>query len=145
MSTPRYHLAAALGLALVLQVPVAAASDCAPAFEDGWARLPPVEMPVLGGFGTLRNPCGSELLVTGASSPDFEEVQVHETRLDDGMMRMREVESLAVPATGSATLEPGGLHLMLMRPVRALESGDEVKVVFTLADGGMVSATLEVR
>lgn len=145
MSRPRYHLAAALGLALVLQVPVAAASDCAPAFEDGWARLPPVEMPVLGGFGTLRNPCGSELLVTGASSPDFEEVQVHETRLDGGMMRMREVESLVIPAGESVALAPGGLHLMLMRPVRPLAAGEEVELSFEFADGTEVSTRLEVR
>ncbi|MCE7033221.1 copper chaperone PCu(A)C [Lysobacter sp. GX 14042] len=145
MSRPRYHLAAALGLALVLQVPVAAADDCAAGFQDGWARLPPVEMPVLGGFGTLHNPCDSEMVLTGASSPDFEDVQVHETRLDDGMMRMREVGSLAIPAGGSVALAPGALHLMLMRPVRALVAGDEVELGFEFADGTTVSARLEVR
>lgn len=145
MNRSRHLTAALLVLSLLPQAAFASDAQCSLRLDEGWARLPPMEMPVLGGFGILVNPCGTDASVTGASSPDFEEVQVHETRHEDGMMRMRQVESLAVPATGSATLEPGGLHLMLMRPVRALESGDEVKVVFTLADGGTVPATLEVR
>lgn len=145
MHTSRAPLAAALGLALLLTAPIAFANECAPRFDDGWARLPPIDMPVLGGFGTLHNPCTADTTVTAASSPDFEEVQVHETRHEDGMMRMREVETLAVPAGESAELAPGGLHLMLMRPLRSLEAGDRVEVTFTLDDGTTVDAGLEVR
>lgn len=143
---PYRHLPAALlALSLLPLAGTSAAEGCTPRVEDGWARLPPMDMPVLGGFGTLVNPCSADASVTAASSPDFDEVQVHETRLEDGMMRMRQVEALTIPAGGSTTLEPGGLHLMLMRPARAITAGEEVEVTFTLADGATVTATLEVR
>lgn len=145
MRIPGYHLTAALGLALVLHVPVVAAQDCAPRFDDGWARLPPIDMPVLGGFGVLHNACDSDAVVSSASSPDFESVEVHETRLDDGMMRMREVESLSVPAGESVELAPGGLHLMLMRPTRALSAGEHVELEFVMSDGTRFTTQLEVR
>ena len=145
MNRSRHLTAALLALSLLPQAALAADAECGLRLDEGWARLPPMEMPVLGGFGILVNPCQANAAVTGASSPDFEEVQVHETRHEGGMMRMRQVESLPVPAGGSATLEPGGLHLMLMRPLRSFEAGDEVEVTFDLADGGTATATLEVR
>lgn len=143
---PYRHLPAALlALSLLPVAGTAAAQSCALHVEDGWARLPPVDLPVLGGFGRLVNPCPADASVIAASSPDFEEVQVHETRLEGGMMRMRQVEALAVQAAGSAVLEPGGLHLMLMRPVRPVAAGDQVEVTFTLADGTTVTGVFEVR
>jgi len=145
MRLPRYHLTAALGLALVLHVPVAAAQDCTLRFDGGWARLPPIEMPVLGGFGVLHNPCDSDAVVSSASSPDFDSVEVHETRLVEGMMRMREVESLSVPAGEAVELAPGGLHLMLMGPARALSAGDRIELTFMMSDGTRATTQLEVR
>ena len=141
----RHLPAALLALSLLSPAGTAAAEGCTPRVEAGWARLPPLDMPVLGGFGTLVNPCSTDASVTAASSPDFDEVQVHETRLEDGMMRMRQVEALAVPAGGSTTLEPGGLHLMLMRPVRPIAAGEEVEVTFALADGSTGAGGFEVR
>ena len=145
MIRSRHLPAVLLALSLLPQAALAADAPCSLQLEDGWARLPPMEMPVLGGFGTLVNPCPADVSVTGASSPGFEEVQVHETRLEDGMMRMRHVESLVVPAGLSTKLEPGGLHLMLMRPTRAFAAGDEVELSFTLADGTESPAILRVR
>jgi copper(I)-binding protein len=53
----------------------------------------------------------------------------------DGVSRMREVESLTVPADGSIELAPGGYHLMLMMPAGPIAPGDSVTVTMTTADG----------
>ncbi|TWH09370.1 copper chaperone PCu(A)C [Pseudoxanthomonas taiwanensis] len=112
--------------------------------EDGWIRLSPVPQPrMLAGFGRIANHCGEAVAVVGARSPAFAEVSVHETTQVDGLSRMRELERL--PVHGEAVLQPGGLHLMLMQPGKALAEGERVPLVLLLADGREVPVELAVR
>lgn len=123
----------------------ACARDCAPALRDGWVRLLPVAMPMTAGFGHIDNSCSTPVTIVGASSPAFEDVSLHETRVVDGVSRMRAVPELVVPADGSMTLEPGGLHLMLMQPRAALQAGSTIEIEFELKGGGTLRGELVVR
>lgn len=125
----------------------AGASDqaCTPRIVDGWLRSPPMPMPMLAGFAKIENPCGEGISITGARSDAFGSVELHETTIVDGVSRMREVPELRIAANGDAELRPGGLHLMLMRPVAPLAVGDRARVEFTLADGRRIGADFEVR
>ena len=123
----------------------ACARECAPTVTDGWVRLPPMSMPMLAGFGRIGNNCESPVVVVGASSPAFEDVSLHETRIVDGISKMRAVPELRVAAGKAATLQPGGLHLMLMQPRTPLEAGNVVVVEFALEGGGVVRGEFEVR
>ena len=67
------------------------------------------------GYLILTNNNGEDIIITSVTSPQFGLVEIHETAIDDGISRMREIEELIVPANGSVTLERGGKHLMLMR------------------------------
>lgn len=127
--------------------PATAAADaaCAPRIVDGWLRSPPMPMPMLAGFARVVNPCASEIVVTGADSDAFASVELHETRVEDGVSRMRAVAAMPVPAAGETVLRPGGLHLMLMHPVAPLAEGDVAEVEFVLADGRRIRAAFEVR
>ena len=127
--------------------PPAAAGDgaCLPRVSGGWLRSPPMPMPMMAGFARIGNPCASAVAITGAESDAFERVELHETRVVDGVSRMRAVDRLEVDAAGEAVLRPGGLHLMLMRPVAPLAAGDTARVEFILADGRRIGATFEVR
>ena len=118
---------------------------CAPRVVEGWVRPPPMPMPMMAGFARIENPCDGAVAVTGASSAAFGSVELHETTVVDGVSRMREVAELPVAAGGEAVLRPGGLHLMLMRPVSPLAAGELVRIDFSLADGRSVGADFEVR
>ena len=135
---------AAILLAAMLALP-ACARECAPALRDGWVRLLPVDMPMTAGFGRIENRCPAPVTVVGASSPAFGDVSLHETRVVDGVSRMRAVPELVVPADGSVTLEPGGLHLMLMQPRTPLQAGSTIEIVFELKGGGTLRGELVVR
>lgn len=130
---------------LFAAAPFARAGDCAPVVESAWIRQPPTAMPMMAGFAEIRNPCGATVSIVGAGSPAFGAVELHETRRVDGVSRMRHVESLPVPANGKVALAPGGLHLMLMRPVAPVEAGQRIAVWFELADGRRLQAEFEVR
>ena len=80
-----------------------------------------------------------------ASSPSFASVELHETKLVDGVSRMRPVPELRLVPNGSAQLKPGGLHLMLMKPSAPLNPGSRVVLQFELAGGGKVLGEFEVR
>ena len=53
----------------------------------------------------LANNTNDDTRITRVSSPQFGSVQIHETTIEDGVARMRELEALIVPAGGSLTLE----------------------------------------
>lgn len=73
-------------------------------------------MKMSAGFFVLTNNTDEPVRITRVSSPQFAAVEIHETTIEDGIARMRELDALIVPARGSVTLERGGKHLMLMRP-----------------------------
>jgi copper(I)-binding protein len=123
----------------------AAARECAPAMKDGWVRLPPATMPMMAGFGRIANPCPTPVVIVSVSSPAFGEVSLHETRIVDGVSRMRELEQLRITPDGAATFKPGGMHLMLMQPRAPLKEGSKVVVVFKLQDGRELLSELVVR
>ena len=70
----------------------------------------------------LTNTSRQKITITKVTSPDFESAELHESILDDGIARMIALEELTILPKQTVLLEPGGLHLMLMRPVGAIES-----------------------
>lgn len=133
-----------LALCLLFVLP-ACARECTPQVRDGWIRLTPVKMPMMAGFGRIENRCPAPVTITGVRSPAFGDVSLHETRVVDGVSRMRALPELRIVPDGVAVLKPGGMHLMLMQPNAPLKEGSRVAVEFTLKDGGVLRGELEVR
>jgi copper(I)-binding protein len=125
--------------------PLFAAGDAGPAFQEGWLRSGPPTATVLAGYGRLHNPDARALVVTGARSPDFARVALHEMRMEQGVMKMRELPRVEVAPHGDFALEPGATHLMLFEPSHALKPGERVEIAFELEDGPAIEAELEVR
>ena len=121
----------------------AASAAAAPAclvLEQGWIRMPPAPRPMLAGFGRIANHCGQPQVVVAARSPRFGEVSLHQTRVVDGVSRMRELERLPIAAGGQALLQPGGL----LQPDSTLVEGERVPLVLVLEDGRELQAALVV-
>ncbi|MGE8249801.1 MAG: copper chaperone PCu(A)C, partial [Stenotrophomonas bentonitica] len=71
---------------------------------------------------------GDDRLLSAASSM-FAEVQIHAMRMDGEVMRMQALpDGLALPGGQTVALEPGGYHLMLLKPKRPLSAGQTVRV-----------------
>jgi copper(I)-binding protein len=130
---------------VLLAPTMVSARDCRPQIREGWVRMPPGRMPMMAGFGRIVNPCPMPAKIVSARSPSFGSIELHETRLVDGISRMRPVPELRLAPDGSAVLKPGGMHLMLMRPSAELKPGSRIVVEFVLADGASVFGEFEVR
>jgi copper(I)-binding protein len=62
-----------------------------------------------------------ELVAAGAEG--YDNIEIHNTTVTNGVASMRRVESVAVPAGGKIEFKPGGLHLMLIDAKKPLEHG----------------------
>ncbi len=92
-------------------------------------------------FMQLKN-TGTATRVIGASSTAAEAVELHTHQNDQGVMRMRQIEAIDLPANETITLAPGGLHIMLIGLPQALAAGSTVDLKLEFEDGD--SRTLEV-
>lgn len=137
------------GLLAVILLAVAGAAVCAPAApagvraEHAWIRWLPANLPAAG-YVVLVNDGDGDATLTGARSADYGMVMLHQSRLDESDSRMEPVASLTVPAHGSVALSPGGYHLMLMHPTRALKPGDTVAITLEFAGGGTLQVDFSV-
>lgn len=113
--------------------------------EDAWIRSAPPAAAMRAGYAILRNTGDAPLIIRGAASEAFGDVSLHATTIENGMARMRELGRIPLAAGESVTLEPGGKHLMLMRPVREVDTGARATIRFEIEDGSSVEAEFVVR
>lgn len=74
------------------------------------------------------------LRVTAVKSAVAETAEVHEMKMENGMMRMRAVPFLELPAGKTVKLEPGGYHIMLFDLRQSLVAGQKLKLELTFED-----------
>src|SRR3546814_20840726 len=102
-------------------------------------------MPMMAGFGRIENNCATPVTITGASSPAFDSAELHETRIVDGVNRMRHLPELRIAPGDAAVLKPGGQPLMLLRPHAPLKPRRKAVIVFELSAGGALPGGVKVR
>jgi copper(I)-binding protein len=83
-------------------------------------KRPVPGMQMSAGYLALKNESNEPITITRVSSPQFGSVQLHETRDEDGISRMVELDVLTIPPSSQVDLAPGGKHLMLMNPLEDL-------------------------
>ena len=99
-------------------------------FSDGWVRVSEYSDHVdgmTGAFATIENHTDHDVTLVGGSAEIANMVEVHEVIMMDGEMKMQAKDGgILIKAGESVTLEPGGLHVMLMGLKEAILEGDEV-------------------
>ncbi|HMO59400.1 MAG TPA: copper chaperone PCu(A)C [Roseiflexaceae bacterium] len=80
-----------------------------------------------------------------ADTPVAAAVELHAAIDDAGVMRMRPVEAIEIPAGGEVRLQPGGLHLMLIGLNQPLTAGTSFEIALTFEQAGRRVATVMVR
>jgi len=130
-------------LCLILaSVPIAAFGDDLE-IDDAWIRLPPPKTNAAA-YLTIENRLATAMVIVAATSGGAERVEIHRTVEEDGVTRMIPVPSLTIAPGETVAFEPGGLHLMLIRP-RALTVGEKVEIALTTDGGEPIRFDAEVR
>lgn len=113
--------------------------------QNAYARAVPPGQPNSGAFMTINNMGDSANAVVSASSPAAKVVELHTHTMDGGMMKMRKVEKIDLPAKGKTELKPGGLHIMLIGLKQQLKTGMKVELTLNFADGSSSTITAPVQ
>ena len=132
MSSPaRCSYFGAIALAWLLVV-AAHAADLVQVREP-WAKATVPGQKVGGVY--MQMVARENLRLTGVKSAVAETAEVHQMKMENGLMRMRAVPSLELPAGKTVTLEPGGYHIMLFDLRQSLVAGQKLKLELTVEDG----------
>jgi periplasmic copper chaperone A len=109
-----------------------------------WARATPPAVKNGSAFMTLSNSGATDKLlsVTGAVA---KEIQIHSMATEAGVMRMREVKSLDVPAGGKVELKSGGYHVMLLGLSDGLKDGMKFPLTLKFEKAGEVTVQVMVE
>jgi copper(I)-binding protein len=112
--------------------------------KEAWIRWLPANVPG-GGYMTLVNRGAAPRVLIGASSADYGEVSIHQTRSRNGMSEMTPVASVELKPLVPVRFAQGGYHLMLMQPKRSLKPGDRVLITLRFERGSSTEVPFEVR
>lgn len=104
---------------------------------DAFIRIPPPGAPMAAGYFHLKNPGAQTLILRSISSPAYASIEMHETTVENGVSKMRALESVSVAAGEELVFESGGRHLMLSGPTETLSGKTRISVTLQLesADG----------
>jgi uncharacterized protein YcnI/copper(I)-binding protein len=101
--------------------------------------------PTGGGYFTITNSGTQADRLVSASSSVAGAVSLHSMTMDGNVMQMRPVpDGIEIPAGGTVTLDPNGLHLMFEKVTAPFKAGDVVPVTLTFAKAGKVELALKV-
>lgn len=92
--------------------------------ENAWARATNPGQEVGAAYMTLTSAEDVSLISAGSNVSDS--VEIHSMSMQNGVMKMRMLDTLALTAGKPYKLEPGGFHLMLFDLKKPLNAGSEV-------------------
>jgi copper(I)-binding protein len=125
--------------------PMAHGDSAALVVHAAWARPTSPIATVGAAYMTITNHgMGTDNLL-GASSPVAAEVQLHNSTDDNGVMRMRQVDALEIAPHGTATMDPGGMHFMLMQLTAPLVAGSRFPLTLKFEQAGDVTVEVIVQ
>jgi len=108
--------------------------------KDAWVRAPAPGQKVAGAYMELASRTSMALIAV--ASPAAARVELHSTSMDGGVMKMRPVARIELPAGKAVKLAPGGLHIMLVDLKLPLKPGDKVPLTLTVQRAELASPSV---
>ncbi|HUP93272.1 MAG TPA: copper chaperone PCu(A)C [Burkholderiales bacterium] len=110
---------------------------------NAWARATVPGQNTGAAYVDLTSDRGAVLVAAG--SPLAARVELHSMTNDGGVMRMRQLPKVELPAGQTVRLEPNGVHLMLVELKQPLKPGDKLPLVLSVQSSGMSLTTLKIE
>lgn len=139
MTTTMQRWAAVAAALATLAGPALAATKV----ENAWARGTVQGQSSSGAFMQITSSDSGRLV--SVASPWASMAEVHEMKMDNGVMKMNAVPFVELPAGKTVELKPGGYHVMLMGLKQQLKGGELLPLVLTIEGAGGKKETLELK
>lgn len=138
----RAFAAAGLWLLLLSEIGLTASVEV----TDAWARATMPGQAVAGVYLHVKSMLKGRLV--GVKSSSAKTAEIHSMSQEGGVMKMRKLDFLDLPAGEAVALEPGGNHVMLFDIRKPLKVGERIKLTLVIEQGGKkfdVPVNAEVR
>lgn len=109
-----------------------------------WARETPPGASIGAGYLEITNAGPKADVLVSISSPVAARVEIHQTRVENGIARMMPLGRLAVPPGAKIVARPGGMHLMFIELKTPLKAGDRIPATLTFARAGTLKVEFHV-
>ena len=139
----RHDLAACLSVAVLAVYGLAAQAAEPVTISNAWARATMPGQPVGAAYLDLHSRVKASL--TKVESPLAQSVELHQMSMKNGVMEMRMLDQLPLPADKTVSLAPGGNHLMLFGLRKPLSKGESLPLTLTIQTADGKSIRLEVN
>jgi len=113
------------------------------AVSNAWARATPGTVTTGAAYVTITDN-GSPDRLTGFSTPVAGMAQLHDMKIVNGVMKMREVAGIPLQTGKPVTLAPGGYHVMLTRLKHQLKEGDTFPLTLTFEHAAPITVQVKV-
>lgn len=113
--------------------------------DDPQVRAVPPGSTTTAAFMALTNPGETDLTLVGGASPLAGSLELHHHALVEGVMQMRRVDEIPLPAGETVHLAPGGWHLMMFDLAETPDEGENVELTLTLDNGERLTLEAPVR
>jgi copper(I)-binding protein len=111
-----------------------------------WSRATPKGARVAGGYLTITNKGATPDRLVGGSLPVAGRFEIHEMRMNNGVMQMRALpQGLEIKPGQTVELKPGSFHLMFMDLKQPLEQGKPVKGTLSFEKAGTIEVEYTVE
>ncbi|QYJ79443.1 copper chaperone PCu(A)C [Shewanella acanthi] len=111
---------------------------------EGHVRAMPETVPNTAAYFTLENHSDKAVNLTGVSTSVAKSAMLHTIIEEQGMVKMRHVDALGIPAHGKLTLSPTGEHVMLLGLTAPLTLNQKVELQLQFDDGEHLTISLPV-
>ncbi|TLP45410.1 copper chaperone PCu(A)C [Cohaesibacter sp. CAU 1516] len=114
--------------------------------EDAWSRASIGINRPGAAYMTLRNKGSDPVTLVGLETPLAMMPDIHETKTDaNGVSSMAPTGAITIPPGASVSLEPGGLHVMLMRLQTKMVEGATFPLTLNFSDGGILTVNVPIH
>jgi periplasmic copper chaperone A len=114
------------------------------AVSSPWARATAPTARTGGAYMALSNSGSASDRLLAVSTPVAGRAELHTHLSTDGIMRMRPVDAVEIPAGGSVELAPGGYHVMLMDLKQPLVQGTSFPMSLSFERAGTIQVNVQV-
>jgi copper(I)-binding protein len=115
--------------------------------RDAWTRATVPGQTVAGVYFDIQS--SAEAKLVGVQTDLTDAAEIHLMRMQDGVMRMRAVSAVDLPAGKTVNFKPGGYHVMLFDLPRQLQAGEQFPLELVVEDANRqrseVAVTVQVR
>jgi len=113
--------------------------------DHPFARATPPGAKTGGAFFVVENTGKTSDKLIRVASPAAGGAELHEMAMDGGVMKMRAIAAMDVPAGGKLELKPGGYHVMMFDLKQPLKPGDKVPLTLTFENAGSILVSVDVE